>query len=79
MKEQARTSTSAGTQTVDRIEPAPSKETVVTAPPVDTPTTSPTLQTAGKTPPRRVLRLKCPTCNDYPDGFRSEQYVGPWC
>ncbi|KAF2501267.1 hypothetical protein BU16DRAFT_194871 [Lophium mytilinum] len=25
-----------------------------------------------KTPPRKVLRLKCPTCNDYPDGFRSE-------
>ncbi|KAF2815011.1 uncharacterized protein BDZ99DRAFT_458961 [Mytilinidion resinicola] len=25
-----------------------------------------------KTPPRKVLRLKCPSCNDYPDGFRSE-------
>ncbi|KAF2254976.1 hypothetical protein BU26DRAFT_514800 [Trematosphaeria pertusa] len=72
MKEEAPTSTSAGTQTSDPIEPAPPKETVVTAPTVDTPTTSPTFQAPGKTPPRRVLRLKCPTCNDYPDGFRSE-------
>lgn len=49
------------------------KETVVTAPPADaTPTTSPTFQASSKTPTRKVLRLKCPICSDYPDGFRSE-------
>lgn len=43
------------------------------APKVDSPTTSPTFQSpSGKTQPRKVLRLKCPICNDYPDGFRSE-------
>ncbi|KAF2643327.1 hypothetical protein P280DRAFT_467382 [Massarina eburnea CBS 473.64] len=74
MRDEARTSISAGTQTNDATEgPAPPKETVVTAPSVDTtPNTSPTFQTPGKTPPRKVLRLKCPMCNDYPDGFRSE-------
>jgi len=71
MKEEARASTSAGTQTSDPNEAAPPKETIVTAPPVDSPTTSPTFQTPGKTPPRRILRLKCPLCNDYPDGFVS--------
>jgi hypothetical protein len=71
MKEEARASTSAGTQTSEPIEAAPPKETIVTAPPVDSPTTSPTFQTPGKTPPRRVLRLKCTLCNDYPDGFVS--------
>lgn len=46
---------------------------MVTAPTVDsTPSTSPTFQPAAKTPSRRVLRLKCPVCTDYPDGFRSE-------
>lgn len=72
MKEEVSVSTSAGTQTSDPIEPPPAKETVLTAPTVDTPNTSPTFQAPAKTPPRRVLRLKCPTCNDYPDGFRSE-------
>ncbi|KAF2691734.1 hypothetical protein K458DRAFT_411456 [Lentithecium fluviatile CBS 122367] len=73
MKEQVRASTSAGTQTTDLSEPAPPKETIVTAPPVDSPTTSPTFHiTTGKPPPRKVLRLKCPHCDDYPDGFRSE-------
>ncbi|PSN70442.1 hypothetical protein BS50DRAFT_632326 [Corynespora cassiicola Philippines] len=71
-QEQPPASTSAGTQTSDPIEPSPPKETVVTAPLIDTPTTSPTFQAPSKTPPRRVVRLKCPTCNDYPDGFRSE-------
>ncbi|KAJ8106406.1 hypothetical protein OPT61_g9559 [Boeremia exigua] len=65
---------STATQTSDPVEPqlAP-RETIVTAPiKNDTPTTSPTFQNSVKTPSRRVLRLKCPTCNDYPDGFRSE-------
>lgn len=49
------------------------KETVVTAPSVDeTPSTSPTFQASSKTPTRKVLRLKCPSCSDYPEGFRSE-------
>jgi hypothetical protein len=53
--------------------PSATRETVVTAPPTgDTPNTSPTFQTTSKTPARRVLRLKCPKCSDYPDGFRSE-------
>ncbi|KAF2823478.1 hypothetical protein CC86DRAFT_372426 [Ophiobolus disseminans] len=53
--------------------PSAPKETIVTAPPSDeTPNTSPTFQSASKTPTRRVLRLKCPLCTDYPDGFRSE-------
>jgi hypothetical protein len=75
MREEARTSISAGTQTSDYPMEAqtPSKETIVTAPSIDTtPTTSPTFQVPGKTLSRKVLRLKCPTCNDYPDGFRSE-------
>lgn len=50
---------------------APPKESMVTAP-IDSATTSPTFQSPGKTQSRKVLRLKCPTCNDYPDGFRSE-------
>jgi len=70
MKEAQPTSTSAGTLAADPG--VPPKETIVTAPAVDSPTTSPTFQTPGKTPPRKVLRLKCPSCNDYPDGFRSE-------
>lgn len=51
-----------------------SKETIVTVlAPDTTPNTSPTSQSAtSKTPTRRVLRLKCPLCADYPDGFRSE-------
>ncbi|KAF2476479.1 uncharacterized protein BDR25DRAFT_300466 [Lindgomyces ingoldianus] len=72
MKLEPPTGTSAGTQTSNLVEPSPPKETVVTAPPIETPTTSPTFQAPGKTPPRRVLRLKCPSCNDYPEGFRSE-------
>ncbi|KAF2709647.1 hypothetical protein K504DRAFT_455335 [Pleomassaria siparia CBS 279.74] len=72
MKEESPASTSAGTQSSAPIEPQPTSETVVTAPIIETPTTSPTFQTPGKTPPRRVLRLRCPTCDDYPDGFRSE-------
>ncbi|KAF2022319.1 hypothetical protein BU24DRAFT_430677 [Aaosphaeria arxii CBS 175.79] len=57
----------------DPKEPHLTKETVLTPPTNSgTPTTSPTFQAPSKTPPRRVVRLKCPTCNDYPDGFRSE-------
>ncbi|KAJ4286102.1 hypothetical protein N0V90_013451 [Kalmusia sp. IMI 367209] len=70
MKEDVPASTSAGSQTGDPG--APPKETIVMAPTIDSATTSPTFQMPGKTPPRKVLRLKCPTCNDYPDGFRSE-------
>lgn len=72
MKEEPPASTSAGTQTSDPIDPSPAKETILTAPTTDSPTTSPTFQAPAKTPPRRVLRLKCSICNDYPDGFRSE-------
>ncbi|PVI03382.1 hypothetical protein DM02DRAFT_716895 [Periconia macrospinosa] len=77
MKENAPTSISAGTQTSDSMEdPVPSRETVVTAPSAETsPNTSPTFQTPGKAPSRKVMRLKCPTCNEYPDGFRSEHEV----
>ncbi|OCK82153.1 hypothetical protein K432DRAFT_275748, partial [Lepidopterella palustris CBS 459.81] len=71
-KQKAPMSTSAGTQTNEVGEPPEPKEPVVVAPKVESPpATSPTFQ-APKTPPRKVLRLKCPTCNDYPDGFRSE-------
>lgn len=64
---------STATQTGDPVDPQSTRETFVTAPiKNDTPNTSPTFQSAAKTPSRRVLRLKCPTCNDYPDGFRSE-------
>jgi hypothetical protein len=53
--------------------PSAPKETIVTAPPGDgTPNTSPTFSQESKTPTRRILRLKCPVCSDYPDGFRSE-------
>lgn len=76
MKEEASASTtiSTATQTSDPVEPqSTSRETVVTAPVKnDTPTTSPTFSSSSKTPSRRVLRLRCPICNDYPDGFRSE-------
>ncbi|KAK7188783.1 hypothetical protein DPSP01_005682 [Paraphaeosphaeria sporulosa] len=69
MKEDGPTSTS-GTQTADPG--APPKESIVTAPIVDSATTSPTFLNQGKTPPRKVLRLKCTKCNEYPEGFRSE-------
>lgn len=75
MKEEVPTSNtiSTATQTSDPAEPQAMRETLVTAPiKNDTPNTSPTFHSAAKTPSRRVLRLKCPTCNDYPDGFRSE-------
>ncbi|KAJ4984289.1 hypothetical protein SVAN01_10194 [Stagonosporopsis vannaccii] len=73
MKEEVPTSISTATQTSDPVEPQATRETVLTAPVKnDTPNTSPTFQGTAKTPSRRVLRLKCPTCNDYPDGFRSE-------
>ncbi|USP82452.1 hypothetical protein yc1106_09726 [Curvularia clavata] len=53
--------------------PSAPRETVVTAPNVETtPNTSPSFAPSSKTPSRRVLRLKCPVCSDYPDGFRSE-------
>lgn len=64
----------AGVQKNISLEPRP-KEAILIAPStqVDTPNTSPTtVEGTGKTPPRKVLRLKCPKCNDYPDGFRSE-------
>lgn len=69
MKEDGPTSTS-GTQTADPE--APQKEYVVTAPIVDSATTSPTFLGQAKTPPRKVLRLKCAKCSEYPEGFRSE-------
>jgi uncharacterized CHY-type Zn-finger protein len=72
MKEEITASTSLATQNSAPFEPQPTRETVVVAPTIETPTTSPTFQALGKTSPRRVLRLRCPTCNDYPDGFRSE-------
>lgn len=74
MKEQAPVVASDSVRASESSEPpsAP-KETIVTAPPIDdTPTTSPTFQASSKTPTRRILRLKCPVCTDYPDGFRSE-------
>ena len=72
MKEEAPVSAPAGTQASAPTEPLPAQETTVSAPTSEPSTTSPTLQAPSKTPPRRVLRLRCPTCNDYPDGFRSE-------
>jgi hypothetical protein len=77
MKEQPPVDTITATKAVeasDPAEPLPAiKETVVTAPTTDeTPSTSPTFEASSKTPTRRILRLKCPSCSDYPDGFRSE-------
>jgi hypothetical protein len=75
MKEQAPAAVASDSVQASELQepPSASKETIVTAPPTDnTPTTSPTFQTASKTPTRKVLRLKCPLCTDYPDGFRSE-------
>ncbi|KAF2000742.1 hypothetical protein P154DRAFT_522340 [Amniculicola lignicola CBS 123094] len=72
MREDVSAKTSAGTQIIDQIAQTAPRESIVTAPTLDTPTTSPTFQAPAKTPPRRVQRLKCPTCNDYPEGFRSE-------
>jgi hypothetical protein len=76
MKEDASTTTPTVTDTKasEPIEPAPAqRETIITAPSVETtPTTSPTFEANSKPPSRRVLRLKCPVCADYPDGFRSE-------
>lgn len=74
MKEQA-AALSSDTAPVGEPQRPPSaqKETIVTAPPADeTPTTSPTFSATSKTPTRRILRLQCPVCSDYPDGFRSE-------
>lgn len=75
MKEEAVVSTSAAAQPSEAVETASApRETIVTAPVADTtPSTSPTFQSSSsKTPTRKVLRLKCPLCTDYPDGFRSE-------
>ncbi|OAL56553.1 hypothetical protein IQ07DRAFT_496638 [Pyrenochaeta sp. DS3sAY3a] len=74
MKEAASTLTALPPQPTEPIQPPPApRETIVTAPANDTtPSTSPTFQAASKTPSRRVLRLKCSACSDYPDGFRSE-------
>lgn len=74
MKEQAPVVTSAAVEASETVQaPSAPKETIITAPPSDeTPNTSPTFQSTLKTPTRRVLRLKCPLCSDYPDGFRSE-------
>jgi hypothetical protein len=69
MKEDGPTSLS-GTQSADPG--APPKETIVTAPIIDSATTSPSFLNPGKTPPRKVLRLKCAKCDEYPEGFRSE-------
>jgi hypothetical protein len=65
--------TATPSHTSDPPDPLPSKETIIPAPPpTTTPSTSPTFNPSAKTPSRRVLRLKCPSCSDYPDGFRSE-------
>ncbi|CAO2657241.1 Nn.00g033670.m01.CDS01 [Neocucurbitaria sp. VM-36] len=74
MKEETQGTAPATIQASEPVEPPPApRETVVTAPTIDsTPNTSPTFQATSKTPSRRVLRLKCPVCTDYPDGFRSE-------
>jgi len=69
-KHQAPASTSAGTQTGDASDQPIPEDSVVAAPKFESPT-SPALQ-LPKALPRKVLRLKCPTCNDYPEGFRSE-------
>jgi len=54
--------------------PSASKETIVSVSSSQaTSEVSPTFQSPNaKTPARRVLRLHCPVCTDYPDGFRSE-------
>lgn len=74
MKEEAPATASIANQAAEPTQlPSAPRETVVTAPTIDTtPNTSPTFQSTSKTPSRRVLRLKCPACTDYPDGFRSE-------
>jgi hypothetical protein len=74
MKEVELAVTSVPVQPNGTIEqPSAPKETIVTAPPAaHTPSTSPTFQGTSKTQSRRVLRLKCSACSDYPDGFRSE-------
>jgi hypothetical protein len=74
MKEQAPAIASSSVQAAYPNEPPSAiKETIVTAPPMDdNPGTSPVPQSASKTPTRRILRLRCPACSDYPDGFRSE-------
>jgi hypothetical protein len=74
MKDQAPADASDTVQVSEPIGPPPApRETMVTAPVVEeSPTTSPTFQAGGKTSTRRILRLKCPSCSDYPDGFRSE-------
>jgi hypothetical protein len=74
MKEQTPAVASNSVQAADSGEPPSAvKETIVTAPPMeDNPDTSPVPQSASKTPIRRILRLRCPACSDYPDGFRSE-------
>jgi hypothetical protein len=74
MKEQAQAAASeaAAQASGPKEPPSAPKETVVTAPPVDSPTTSPTFHPTSKTPTRRVMRLQCKQCSDYPDGFRSE-------
>ncbi|KAG9189607.1 hypothetical protein G6011_06475 [Alternaria panax] len=76
MKDDAPTTipTVTDTKASELTEPAPAqRETIVTAPSIETtPNTSPTFEAGSKPPSRRVLRLKCPLCSDYPDGFRSE-------
>ena len=74
MKDAEAAVVSANAPAIGSAEPSSAaKETVVTAPVIDgTPTTSPTFSASSKTPTRRVLRLRCPKCSDYPDGFRSE-------
>ncbi|KAJ4362166.1 hypothetical protein N0V95_001514 [Ascochyta clinopodiicola] len=74
MKEEAPASTiSTATQTSDPVEPpSMSRGTVAVATASSHTPTSPTFPGSTKTPSRKVLRLKCPLCSDYPDGFRSE-------
>jgi len=70
----AKIPTATTTRLSEPLEPPPApRTTVVTAPSVETTSkSSPTSETNSKAPSRRVLRLKCPVCSDYPDGFRSE-------
>ncbi|KAF2751710.1 hypothetical protein M011DRAFT_463225 [Sporormia fimetaria CBS 119925] len=48
------------------------KENILIASASDTSLASPTSGTPGKTSSRRAIRLKCPKCNEHPEGFRSE-------
>lgn len=76
MKEDTQATVATAVQLSVLVEPPPptSRGTIVSfSGPETAPNISPTFQSpSSKTPTRRVLRLNCPVCTDYPDGFRSE-------